>query len=138
MAITYSTSAEDVDWAGLKARLAADGFDNGRTPAQLEQSFRNSFCTVYARDGKQIVGIARALSDGVCNAYVVDMWTQSTHRRRGIGRRMIDLLCEPLSGQHVYLFTDDQQEFYAACGFIPRGVGMERIIGRWLRTKPSL
>jgi len=132
MAIHYSTSSEGVDWVALKATLAGDHFDNGRTPEQMERSFRASFRCAYARHGDRFVGIARALSDGVCNAYIVDMWTHSAYRRRGVGRRMLDLLCEALVGQHVYLFTDDQPEFYAACGFAPRGTGMERVIGRWL------
>ena len=134
MTIVYSTGHDGIDWAALKAALAADHFDNGRTALQMEQSFRASFRCVYARDGTRVIGTARALSDGVCNAYIVDMWTQSKHRRRGIGRRMMDMLCEALAGQHVYLFTDDQEAFYKACGFAPRGVGMERIVGRWLQN----
>jgi len=134
MPIIYSTSHDGIDWAALKAALAADNFDNGRTAQQMERSFRASFRCVYAFDETDVVGTARALSDGVCNAYIVDMWTHSKHRRRGIGRRMMDMLCESLAGQHVYLFTDDQESFYAACGFEPRGVGLERIVGRWLQN----
>jgi predicted GNAT family acetyltransferase len=134
MPIIYSTCHDWIDWAALKAALAADSFDNGRTALQMERSFRASFRCVYAFDEKEVVGTARALSDGVCNAYIVDMWTHSKHRRRGIGRRMMDSLCESLAGQHVYLFTDDQEAFYAACGFTLRGVGLERIVGRWLRN----
>jgi predicted GNAT family acetyltransferase len=136
MAIVYSVSSDGVDWTALKAELAADHFDNGRTAEQMERSFRASFRCVYARDAERIVGAARALSDGVCNAYIVDMWTQSAYRRNGIGRRMLELLCEALAGQHVYLFTDEQQRFYAACGFALRGTGMERVVGRWLQNDP--
>lgn len=134
MTIAYSTSHDGIDWVALKAALAADHFDNGRTALQMENSFRASFRCVYAVDGTNVVGTARALSDGVCNAYIVDMWTLSILRRRGIGRRMIDLLCESLAGQHVYLFTDDQEAFYASCGFTPRGVGLEKVVGRWLQS----
>src|SRR6266581_7190161 len=135
MAVTYSSSIEGVDWSALKRLLAADQFDNGRTPEQMERAFRASYRCVFARDGERTIAMARALSDGVCNAYIVDMWTQSGFRRRGIGRRMLELLCTALKGQHVYLFTDDQQEFYAACGFSQRGAGLERIVGRWLENE---
>jgi predicted GNAT family acetyltransferase len=134
MTIAYSTCHDEIDWAALKAAMAADCFDNGRTALQMERSFRASFRCVYAVEGGKVVGTARALSDGVCNAYIVDMWTHSIHRRRGVGRRMMDILCESLAGQHVYLFTDDQEAFYASSGFTRRGVGLERVVGRWLQN----
>ena len=134
MPIAFSNSIDGVDWRALKASLAADHFDNGRTVEQMRKSFGNSFSAVVARDRSVIIGTARALSDGVCNAYIVDMWTHSSYRRRGVGRRMLESLCATLEGQHVYLFTDDRQDFYEACGFRSRGVGMERVVGAWLRN----
>ena len=132
MSFELRTDCDGVDWAALKRDLAADDFDNGRTPEELERSFRASASVVFARDGTRIVGKARALSDGVCNAYIVDVWTHSDHRRRGIGRAMLERLVAPFAGQHVYTFTDDAAVFYAACGFTPRGTGFERVIGAWL------
>lgn len=132
MTVEFRTDCEDVDWAALKRDLSADDFDNGRTPEELERSFRASAAVVFARDGTRIVGKARALSDGVCNAYVVDVWTHSAWRGRGVGREMLERLVAQLAGQHVYTFTDDAADFYVACGFTPRGSGLERVIGRWL------
>ncbi len=40
--ITYKLDLENINWAEIKAKVQADDFDNGRTPAQLETSFRNS------------------------------------------------------------------------------------------------
>lgn len=79
-AITYKTDLADVNWDEIKAKVQADDFDNGRTPAQLAASFRNGGATVIAYAGDEIVGKARALTDGVCNAYVVDVWTYSPYR----------------------------------------------------------
>ncbi|HVE48140.1 MAG TPA: GNAT family N-acetyltransferase [Casimicrobiaceae bacterium] len=133
--VDIRSDCEDVDWVALTRALAADDFDNGRTPFQLEASFRASASVVLARVGSQLIGTARALSDGVCNAYVVDMWTRASHRRRGIGRRMLERLIAPFEGQHVYLFSDDRVDFYTACGFVPRGTGMERMVGTWLMNE---
>jgi GNAT superfamily N-acetyltransferase len=135
MAVEYSTSPFGIDWRELKADLAADYFDNGRTAEQMARSFGASYRCVFGRDGSRIVGTGRVISDGVCNAYLVDMWTHSAYRRRGIGRCMLEMLCEGLAGQHLYLFTDDAAAFYAACGFTPRGVGMERLVGDWLQSE---
>ena len=131
--VTYTTELGGVDWEQLKATLAADDFDNGRTPVQLRESFERSYAAVVAHDGAKIVGTARALSDGVCNAYVVDVWTLSTYRRRGIARRMLETLEARLGGQHVYLFTDDAVDFYRGLGFRERPTGMCKVVGTWLR-----
>ena len=131
--ITYTTELGGVDWAEMKATLAADDFDNGRTPEQLRESFENSRAAVVAYDAGRIVGTARALSDGVCNAYVVDVWTLSPYRRRGIARRMMETLEPRLKGQHVYLFTDDAADFYRRLGFREQPTGMSKVVGAWLR-----
>jgi len=134
--IWYTDSIAEIDWEALKRVLEEDDFDNGRSPAQYELSARNSavniFAFAHAESGDRLVGSVRVLSDGVCNAYMVDVWTHSAYRRRGIARHMIDLAVEKLPGQHLFLFTDDQSEFYTAIGFAQRGIGMEKPIGRWL------
>jgi len=122
----------------MKSILSQDSFDNGRSPEQLEASFANSFSTCIARDEAQIVGTARVLSDGVCNAYIVDVWTLSAYRRRGIARTMMELLLSELHGQHVYLFTDHAVDFYRKLGFAERPFGMEKVIGNWLQNDPGL
>ena len=132
--ITYKTNLSGVDWERMKATLAEDDFDNGRSPEQLRQSFENSYGAVVAYDGEDIIGTARVLSDGVCNAYVVDVWTLSPYRRRGVARKMMEVLEAGLEGQHVYLFTADAKEFYGKLGFNEQPTGMSKVVGEWLRN----
>jgi ribosomal protein S18 acetylase RimI-like enzyme len=133
MQITYRPDLDQVNWSDLKSTLAADHFDNGRTPAQLERSFHNSHSVCIARDGDRIIGTARVLSDSVCNAYLVDVWTQTPFRGQGIARRMIEMLLEPLRGQHVYCQSDDDTlEFYKKLGFREQPRGLSRVVGQWL------
>jgi threonine dehydratase len=131
--VTYQLGCAGIDWAALKQTLLADDFDNGRTPEQLRLSCVNSAVNVFALLGGRVIGTVRVLSDGVGNAYMVDVWTLSTYRRHGIARRMIELALEQAPGQHVYLFTDDAAEFYAKLGFRPQGIGMGLVVGRWLQ-----
>lgn len=132
LAITYSHETAAIDWARLKDDLLADDFDNGRTPDELRRSFENSAVVVFAWYNGRVIGKARALSDGVCNAYVVDVWTHSDFRRRGIATRMMTLLADALPGQHIYLFTDDAEKFYRGLGYRRQGVGMSMVSGQWL------
>lgn len=136
-AITYKCDLEGIDWTALKALLKEDDFDNGRTPEQLRTSFENSRVVVFALDGERVIGKARALSDGVCNAYVVDVWTYRPYRNWGIARKMMELLMEKLPGQHVYLFTDDAEGFYKKLGFERQGIGLFKVVGEWLVNRPG-
>ena len=125
-------SLEGIDWAQAKADLVADEFDNGRSAEALRRSFEQSQHVVFARDGARVVGMARLLSDGVCNAYLVDVWTASAYRRRGIGSAMVRHLLERVPGQHVGLQTDDRQDFYAALGFEEQPEFLSVVVGTWL------
>ena len=132
--ITYKTDLSDVDWGEMKATLKQDRFDNGRTPEQLRESFEKSYATAIAYADGKIIGTARALSDGVCNAYVVDVWTLTPYRNKGVARTMLGLLDERLEGQHVYLFTDDAVGLYEKCGYTAQDIGMGKVVGKWLEN----
>ena len=126
------SSLEGIDWEQAKADLAADDFDNGRTADALRRSFERSQHVAFARDGERVVGMARLLSDGVCNAFLVDVWTASAYRRRGIASAMIRRLLDEVPGHHVGLQTDDAQAFYKSLGFEPQPEFWSRVVGSWL------
>ncbi|MFW5691164.1 MAG: GNAT family N-acetyltransferase [Chloroflexota bacterium] len=136
--IRYTEHTEGVDWEALMQALIADDFHNGRTPEQYRQSFENSYAAVLVFDDDQVIGTARALSDGVCNGYVVDVWTRSSHRRRGIATQMMTLLLSRMPGQHIYLWTDNAQEFYTRLRMRrSSATGFETVVGRWLQQEPE-
>jgi ribosomal protein S18 acetylase RimI-like enzyme len=137
MAVEISSSLEGVDWEQAKADLAADDFDNGRTPEALRRSFEQSQHVAFARDGDRVVGMARLLSDGVCNAYLVDVWTASPYRRQGIASALLALLLEQVPGQHVGLQTSDAQALYESLGFRPQPEFWSLVVGRWLDNDAS-
>jgi len=132
MPVTIDDRFEGIDWAAAKADLQADDFDNGRAPDALRRAFVQSQHVAFARDGTRLVGMARLLSDGVSNAYLVDVWTASSHRRQGIGSAMVRFLAERVPGQHIGLQTDDAGEFYAALGFEPQPEFLALVVGEWL------
>lgn len=132
--IRFVMTTVGIDWAALKEALGADDFDNGRTPEQYRLSHENSAAVIFALAGDRIVGNGRLLSDAVCNAYLVDIWTASSHRRRGIGGELVRRLIATVPGQHVGLFTDDMQAFYASLGFRIRPDFMDLVVGNWLQN----
>jgi len=130
--VTFDSSLDGIDWAQAKADLAADRFDNGRSADGLRRSFEQSQHVAFARDGDRVVAMARMLSDGVCNAYVVDVWTQSSYRRQGIASTLMRMLADAVPGQHIGLQTDDAQTFYKSLGYRPQPEFWSLVSGRWL------
>jgi ribosomal protein S18 acetylase RimI-like enzyme len=120
-------NCDRVDWARAKADLAADDFDNGRTPEALRRSFENSQHVTFAHLDGRVVAMARVLSDGVCNAYLLDVWTHSAYRRRGIASAMVRALIAAVPGQ-----TDDAIEFYLSLGARRQPEFMSIVSGAWL------
>lgn len=132
MAVHIGESTDGIDWARAKGDLAADDFDNGRSAQALRASFDRSQHVAIARDGDRVVAMARLLSDGVCNAYLLDVWTQSAYRRQGIATRMVRLLMSRVPGQHIGLQTGDAAAFYATLGFGPQPEFLSVVVGSWL------
>jgi ribosomal protein S18 acetylase RimI-like enzyme len=134
--IRYSFDLDGIDWQALVDDLIADDFHNGRTVEQFRQSAENSQHNCFAWAGERIIGNLRVLSDGIGNAYIVDVWTQSEYRNRGIAHQMMDLTLERLPGQHVFLFTDDDAiGFYEKIGFQRQGIGAYKIVGEYLHNE---
>ncbi len=134
-AVAIFSSVDGLDhtaWERAQADLSADGFDNGRNARALRRSFEQSQHVAIACDGERIVGMARLLSDGVCNAYLLDVWTASSHRRRGIASRLVRRLLDEVPGQHVGLQTDDAQAFYLRLGFRFQPAFLSTVVGFWL------
>jgi len=132
VAVRIEDSLAGIDWVQAKADLSADDLDNGRSPEALRRSFEQSQHVAVARDGDRVVGMARLLSDGVCNAYLVDVWTASSYRRQGIASAMMRLLIDAVPGQHIGLQTSDAQAFYESLGFRPQPEFWSLVSGTWL------
>jgi ribosomal protein S18 acetylase RimI-like enzyme len=137
MSVRIDSSLDRIDWEQAKRDLVADDFDNGRSPAALRRSFEQSQHVAFARDGERVVGMARLLSDGVCNSYLVDVWTASSHRRQGIASAMIRQLLAQVPGQHVGLQTDDAQALYESLGFRPQPEFWSLVVGSWLDNEAN-
>jgi N-acetylglutamate synthase-like GNAT family acetyltransferase len=80
----------------------------------------NSKPIVSAWDGSQLVGFARAISDGIYRATIWDVVIDSSYRGAGLGRKLVEtVLMHPHvnRAERVYLMTTHQQKFYERIGF---------------------
>ncbi|HOF05501.1 MAG TPA: GNAT family N-acetyltransferase [Syntrophales bacterium] len=59
------------------------------SPELVRRIVTGSHCFVLAREGEEIVGMGRAISDGVSDAYIQDVSVHPDFRRQGIGSRIV-------------------------------------------------
>ena len=91
-------------------------------PDRLERGLTRSLAVYTAWEGEALVGLLRAVGDGQTILYLQDLLVRSSHRRRGIGRRLLERMTAdyPQVRQKV-LLTDaaDRRamDFYRACGW---------------------
>ena len=93
-----------------------DKFDDSWVPGVVTGSFR----FVGAFDGERMVGMARALSDGVSDAYILDVTVLKSHRKLGIARRIVETLVDELESLEmdwiVAIGEPDAMGFYERMG----------------------
>jgi GNAT superfamily N-acetyltransferase len=103
------------------ARLFDDAGWGARTVdrARFEALIKGSRFVVSAWDGDVLVGFARAISDGVKNAYVTDVVVRVDHRRQGIGAELVRRLLAGRDDIKFVLRADPElHRWYAALGFV--------------------
>jgi ribosomal protein S18 acetylase RimI-like enzyme len=118
VAIRRNARVDPADLAGL---LRTAGLNRGRrSPQQIARMLAATRETVSAWDGEQLVGFARAISDGVTNAYVSSVAVDPRWQDRGLGRRLIDSLIDGREGMKFVLTArEGTDEFYRRLGFVP-------------------
>lgn len=90
--------------------------------AVIPQMIRGSFCFMVAREADgTIVGMGRAISDGVSDAYIQDVVVVRSHRGRGIGAELVRRIAEYCSQNGVswigLIAEPGTQPFYERIGF---------------------
>jgi ribosomal protein S18 acetylase RimI-like enzyme len=95
----------------------------GWWPERSEVDFEAVLCTGPAAGawvGAELVGFARAISDGRMHAYIDDVMVHPGYRRRGIAAKVTRTLTDILSLPVVTLFCQPELvPLYEAAGFSP-------------------
>lgn len=89
---------------------------------RLERGVAASLAVYTAWEGDALVGLLRAVGDGETILYLQDLLVRSSHRRRGIGRELLERVTADYSQvRQKVLLTDaaDRRalDFYRACGW---------------------
>jgi len=89
-------------------------------PDGLLRAIENCTFVVVARDGDEIVGLARCISDDVSICYLQDILVRPRRQRRGVGKELFERCITRFGHVRAFvLMTDDdpaQQTFYTSMG----------------------
>lgn len=120
----------DVVWSFLSSEAY---WGRWRTQEDVARQLRSAWRVVGVYQGREMVGFARAVSDGIALAYLADVFVLRDHRDRGLGRRMITAMIEdgPGAAFRWLLHTADAHRLYARFGFlVPDSTLLERPAAR--------
>ncbi len=117
--VKLSFDTEGVDWADA-ARIFERAPLGTREPDLLRRTFENSDLVCFARDGNALVGMARALSDGLVQSVIYDLCMLPEYQGRGLGKRIMRDMMARLNTRTTVLWAVPGKEgFYARLGFRP-------------------
>lgn len=86
----------------------------------LETAIDHSDPVVTVWNERQLIGFARATSDGIYRATIWDVIVHPDYQGAGLGRKLVEtVLAHPRMNrvERVYLMTTNQQQFYQRIGF---------------------
>lgn len=87
----------------------------------LELIVKKTFCFIGAFHQEKMIGMGRAISDGVSDAYIQDVTVLKDFRRKGIGGKIIKELVTFLKSQKInwigLIGEPGTKKFYSELGF---------------------
>lgn len=118
MSLVWSHSIDKLDWNELAALYRAAPLGN-KTPQGLKTAFTNSMFRCFVHEGDKLIGVGRALADGVDCSYICDVALLPTHQGQGLGRQIVDALVVMSRGhKKIILYSVPGKEpFYKKLGF---------------------
>ena len=103
----------------------------------IKQVFDASDIKVLVKVNNRIVGLGRAISDGIFNAAIYDIVVHKDFQKKGIARQIVNHILEQLkevSCVHI-ITTTGNEEFYRKQGFRKVKTGMARYLNNELHNE---
>ena len=103
---------------------------NKHTVENINLIYRASTHVAIAFRGESIIGIGRALSDGVFNGAIYDIVVHKDEQGKGIAKEILTSLLNQMKSISCIhqISTIGNEEFYKKCGFRTLKTGMARYL----------
>jgi GNAT superfamily N-acetyltransferase len=118
LSLEWSDALDGFDWDELSALYRAAPLGD-KKPADLKRAFSNSLYHCFVRQHGRLVGVGRALADGVDCSYICDVAVLPSHQGTGLGKQIVGKLVELSRGHRKIILyaVPGKEPFYARFGF---------------------
>ena len=99
-AVEYRVPAE-IDPAEAAALYVEAGWMESADEAETAAMLRGTYAVSAAFHEGRLIGFMRAFSDGVSDAYMLDLIVNNQYRRLGIGRKILENLADYLKQRGI-------------------------------------
>ncbi|MCX7816919.1 MAG: GNAT family N-acetyltransferase [Syntrophales bacterium] len=128
MNLRIQENCEGINWDEVRECLKRAGLGYHR-PESHQKAFENSYAVVFVFYGESLVGLGRAISDGVYQAAIYDVAVVPEFQGRGIGTEIMERILKKISHCNVILYANIGKEgFYTRWGFRPLRTAMARFL----------
>jgi len=118
LSFLWLNSEETINWQELAYLYKAAPLGD-KAPEDLRTVFSNSMFKCFVFDKEQLIGIGRALADGLDASYICDIAIHPDYQNQGLGKAIVNKLVE-YSSKHkkILLYAVPGKEgFYQKLGF---------------------
>ncbi len=124
MSYRIKTTKENIDYSAVNSLLRYYGMSECDVDTQ-RKIFQNSYAVSFLYDGDRLIGCARALSDGFCEAALYNIALAEEYHGQGLGRMLIESIVEQVKHCNIILYTHPQTiAMYEKFGFRRQKSGM--------------
>ena len=95
-------SCEKIDFQKVSDLLRYYGLSDLDSDTQ-RQVFQNSYVTIFVKKDGELIGVGRAISDGISQGAIYNIAVKDAYRGKGIGKRIVDEILKRLSGCNVII-----------------------------------
>ena len=118
MNFSWSYDQADINWAELSElyRIAPLG---EKLANDLVVVFSNSRFKCFVFENSKLIGVGRALADGLDCSYICDVAVHPEYQGTGLGKKIVEKLIELSQGhKKIILYANPGKEgFYSKLGF---------------------
>jgi len=122
--ICYIRNAVESDYPAIKEISNNEGWKSNHR-SDYDDALKNSITIVTCNGESNVVGFARAITDGHVTIYLCEIIVVPEYRRYGYGKRLIDHLFTLYPTCRMDLLSQ-ADEFYQSIGFRIMGNGLRR------------